>query len=88
MTFKKKTKQKNTRKKHKYRMNGGDDWYCKYHDTIKSTQSPTPTHKTTPKPISKPKSKSKKNTKGGYKSKKRSPTKKKKSKRKPMLVIF
>jgi hypothetical protein len=50
MTFKKKIKQKNTRKKHKYRMKGGDDWYCRCTDTTKSTPSSSPTPKPTPPP--------------------------------------
>jgi hypothetical protein len=42
MTIKKKTKQSNTRKKYKYRMIGGDDWYCKCVDSTKPTPTATP----------------------------------------------
>jgi hypothetical protein len=42
MTFKNKTKQKYTQKTRRYRLKGGDDWYCKCTDTTKSTSTPSP----------------------------------------------
>jgi len=56
MTFKNKTKQKYTKKRPRYRLKGGDDWYCRCTDTTISTPSstPTPTPKPTPKPTPPP----------------------------------
>ena len=42
MNFKKKTEQKYTQKRRRYRIKGGDNWYCRCDDITKSTQSPSP----------------------------------------------